>query len=114
MLFNQKKCLRQFNHRIINTALSNLRFTYSNIIKLGKQTSAVLTVFPNPVSDVLTISGLKQYGILLLYNTEGKLLQQQTVSAQTMTMDISIYAKGMYLLKYYEDEKTVIQKIIKQ
>lgn len=89
------------------------RFTYSNILKLSKQTSAALTVYPNPVSDVLTINGLKQNGTVLLYNADGKLLQQQTVSAQTMTMDMSKYAKGMYLLQYKTEENAVSQKIIK-
>jgi hypothetical protein len=93
---------------------ADTRFTYSNIIKLNKQASAALTVYPNPVCDVLTITGLKQNGTISLFNAEGKLLLQQTVSAQTITVDMSGCAKGMYLLKYYEDEKMVIQKIIKQ
>ena len=90
------------------------RFTYSNIIKLSKQTSAALTVYPNPVSDVLTINGLKENGTLLLYSAEGKLLQQQTVSAQTMTMDMCKYAKGIYLVQYKTANEVVSQKIIKQ
>jgi hypothetical protein len=90
------------------------RFTWSNIIKLSKQASAAVTVYPNPVSDVLTISGLKQNGTVLLYSSEGKLLQQQTVTAQTITMDMSKYAKGIYLLQYKTGDEVVNQKIIKQ
>jgi Concanavalin A-like lectin/glucanases superfamily/Secretion system C-terminal sorting domain len=90
------------------------RFTFSNIIKLNKQASAALTVYPNPVGDVLTINVLKQNGILLLYNAEGKLLQQQTVTTQTITMDVSKYAKGIYLLQYKTEDEVVNQKIIKQ
>lgn len=90
------------------------RFTYSNIIKLSRQTSAAVTVYPNPVSDVLSISGLQQKGTVLLYNTEGKLLQQQTVTAQTMTMSMSKYAKGIYLLQYKTGDEVANQKIIKQ
>ncbi len=90
------------------------RFTFSNIIKLSKQASAAVTVYPNPVSDVLTISRLQQNGTLRIYNTDGKLLQQQTVSAQTMTIDMSKYAKGMYLLQYKTEEEVVNRKIIKQ
>jgi Concanavalin A-like lectin/glucanases superfamily/Secretion system C-terminal sorting domain len=93
---------------------ADTRFTYSNIIKLSKQASTAVTVYPNPVSDVLTISGLKQNGTITLFNQEGKLLQQQTISAQTMTMDMSQYARGMYLLQYKTAEEVVNQKIIKQ
>ncbi len=90
------------------------RFTYSNIIKLSKQASGALTVYPNPVRDALTINGLKQNGTMLLYNAEGRLLQQQTVSAQTITIDMSKYAKGIYLLQYKTEKEVVTQKIIKQ
>ena len=90
------------------------RFTYSNIIKLSKQTSAAVTVYPNPVSDVLSISGLQQKGTVLLYSAEGKLLQQQTVTAQTMTIDMSKYTKGIYLLQYKTGDEVVNRKIIKQ
>jgi hypothetical protein len=90
------------------------RVTYSSIIKLTTQTSAAITIYPNPVSDVLTIAGLKQNGTITLYNQEGKLLQQQTVSAQTTTMDMSKYAKGIYLLQYKTADEVVNQKIIKQ
>ncbi len=90
------------------------RFTYSDIIKLNKQTNAALTVYPNPVGDILTISGLKQKGTLLLFNAQGQLLQQQIVTAQTITMNMSSYAKGIYLLQFRADGEVENQKIIKQ
>ncbi len=90
------------------------RFTYSNIIKLSKQASGLITVFPNPVNDVLTIGGIKQGGFIRLFDANGKLFQQQAVIAQTMTIDISKLAKGIYLLQYLMDGEVMSQKIIKQ
>ena len=90
------------------------RFTFSNIIKLNKQASAALTVYPNPVKDVITISGLKQNGTIKIICADGKLMQQQIVTAQTMTMDMSRYATGIYLLQYKTGDEVVNQKIIKQ
>ncbi|MBP6023679.1 T9SS type A sorting domain-containing protein [Ferruginibacter sp.] len=90
------------------------RFTFSNIIKLNKQASAALTVYPNPVKDVITISGLKQNGTIKIICADGKLMQQQTVTAQTMTMDMSKYATGIYLLQYKTGDEVLNQKIIKQ
>jgi Secretion system C-terminal sorting domain len=90
------------------------RFTYSAILRLSKQTSTTVTVYPNPVNDVLTINGLKQNGTLKLYDVSGKLLQQQKVSAQTITMSMSGYAKGMYLLQYQTEGQIINQKISKQ
>ncbi len=90
------------------------RFKYSNTISLGNKPSNSLHIFPNPVKDVLTISGLKQHGTISIFNVEGKLLLQQNVSVQTITMDISSYAKGMYLLQYRNKGEVVNQKIMKQ
>lgn len=90
------------------------RFTYSNIILLVHKSSKSLDIFPNPVKDILTISGLKQFGIIRIFNVEGKLMLQQNVSANTITIDMSAYAKGMYLLQYQNEGEVVNQKIMKQ
>jgi hypothetical protein len=93
---------------------ADARAVYSNIIKLSNKISAALTVYPNPVKDVLTITGLKQSGMVLLFSAAGKLLQQQNAAAQTITIDMSMYANGIYLLQYQSNGETVNQKIIKQ
>jgi len=90
------------------------RFTYSNMIRLSGQATGMVTVFPNPVKDVITIGGLKQHGSIILFDAAGKLLQQQIITAQTITLDMSNYAKGMYLLQYRVDGEIISQKVIKQ
>ena len=90
------------------------QFTYTNIIKLSQQLFGSLTIYPNPVKDVLSISGLKQNGSILLYGMDGKLLKQLNVSAQVMTIDMRVYAKGIYLLHYTAEGETRTQQIIKQ
>ncbi len=89
------------------------KFTYSGIVKLSDLQSGQFTIFPNPVNDMLTIGGLKQNGMLMLFNAEGKLLQKQTVTTQSITMDLSSYAKGVYLLQYENGGNKHIQKLIK-
>lgn len=90
------------------------RFTYSAIIRLSKQITGLITVFPNPVQNVMTVAGLQQGGILRLFTADGKLLLQQPVYAQTTTMDISRFAKGMYHLQYQYQGEVMNQTIIKQ
>lgn len=89
------------------------RFSYSAIIKLEGKSELLFTVYPNPVMDVLTIGGLPQKGTIRLFNAAGMLLLQQSVNAQTVTMDISQYAKGMYVLQYQSVNGILSQKIIK-
>lgn len=90
------------------------RFTQSSIIRLQKTIGGVATVFPNPVTDRIAISGLQQTGTVSLYDASGKLLLQQIVTAQTVTMDLSGYAKGMYLLQYAVEGEISNLKIIRQ
>lgn len=90
------------------------RAVYSNIIRLSNKISTALTVYPNPVKNIFTVAGLKQSGMVLLFNAEGKLLQRQNTTAQTITIDMSMYASGIYLLQYQSKGETVNQKIIKQ
>jgi Concanavalin A-like lectin/glucanases superfamily/Secretion system C-terminal sorting domain len=89
------------------------KFTYSGIVKLSSAQGSPLIIFPNPVKEILAIGGLKLNGTLRLFTTEGKLLQQQIVTTQSVTMDMSGYAKGTYLLQYENEGTRHPQKIIK-
>lgn len=90
-------------------------FTYSKTIKLTRNGLSILSVYPNPVTDEIVISGLQQKGLLKIFNANGSLVQQQTVKSQTITLNIANYPKGIYFVKYL-DGKNVIssQKIIRQ
>ena len=90
------------------------KFTLSSIIRLSGQQLLTMIVFPNPVQDVVSISGLKQNGIIRLFSADGKLLQQQTITSQSTTMDMGGYAKGIYVLQYQQGGEVVNQKIVKQ
>ena len=66
--------------------------------------------YPNPTSGIITISGLTPGTQFKLYNTIGGLVGTYTAQAEQMTINLSGYAKGMYLIQY--DGKTY--KIIKK
>jgi len=91
------------------------KFTLSPVIRLSSQLQIKMTVFPNPVQNVVTISGLKQNGTLRLYSMDGKLLQQQTITSLSTTMSMAGYTNGMYFLQYQQENGAIVnQKIIKQ
>ncbi|MES1224581.1 MAG: T9SS type A sorting domain-containing protein, partial [Bacteroidota bacterium] len=90
------------------------RFTYSPIIKLSAQPTTRLTVFPNPVKTMVTISGLKQKGAIRLINAAGQLMLQQKINTQSTTLDMSRLTSGMYLLVYEVDGELMAEKIMKE
>lgn len=90
------------------------KFTYSNTARVNNNGKDKFYVYPNPAVSEITIGGMKKNGMLLLYNAEGKLVQQLKVNSLSTSMDIGQHAKGMYIMKYVADGKTVHQKIVKQ
>ena len=90
------------------------RFTYSPIVKISQLKNQSITVFPNPVSDMVTISGLQQNGVVKLFAADGKVLQHQVVAAQSITLKMGSYPTGNYLLQYITHNKIISQKIMKK
>jgi Secretion system C-terminal sorting domain len=97
-------------YRILQTDLDN-RSSYSEI-KMLRFTAVdePFTIIGNPVTNgVLTVQVNTVSG-LALYNTAGKLMWQEKVNPATKYIDVSGYAKGVYLLKAnLATQKVVIQ-----
>jgi Secretion system C-terminal sorting domain len=59
-----------------------------------------LVVYPNPVQENLTVSGLNkdEYDRISVYNMQGAQLQEQTVNGTTARIDVTTLPGGVYLL----------------
>jgi hypothetical protein len=90
------------------------RFTYSSILKIQFIEKPVFTIYPNPAVNGLSISGATAGSVIYLYDAAGKQLLQRTINAQSLTISMDSYAKGMYLLTYTIDGERMVQKIMKQ
>ena len=79
------------------------------------QTDAI-QLHPNPTNGMIEIKSnnlnIKQ---IELYDIFGKLLIEKKANESTVTLDVSPYAKGMYLLRYtLSDDTQQTKKIIKE
>ncbi|TAF63599.1 MAG: T9SS C-terminal target domain-containing protein [Cytophagales bacterium] len=109
VVVNRKKC----------SATSN-PFLF-NVTDLEGDWKEVLTVFPNPTSQLLTLRlendlfGTYQIEVL---NLQGNLIKvyegEKSVQNWQQTIDISHWETGVYLVKMNLNGKTFFQKIIKQ
>lgn len=88
--------------------------TYSPIIKITLAGKTELQIFPNPAKDIITLSGLQNKGIIKIISPEGQLVKQLNPNANSMMIDISTLAKGMYIVQYNIGETTSELKIIKE
>ncbi|MBO4738624.1 MAG: T9SS type A sorting domain-containing protein [Bacteroidales bacterium] len=79
------------------------------------QTDAI-QLHPNPTNGIIEIQSnnlnIKQ---IELFDIFGKLLMEKKANESTVTLDVSPYAKGMYLLRYtLSDDMQQTKKIIKE
>jgi Secretion system C-terminal sorting domain len=77
-------------------------------------------VFPNPATDVLNVAiplqNQPRAVRITLLNNKGQVLQvfeNQSVTVETFTIDVSSLTEGMYLLRVQDGEKTTVRKIVK-
>ncbi|MDI1354533.1 MAG: T9SS type A sorting domain-containing protein [bacterium] len=99
------------------TALTNFTFTADtrSVNGVGLAAATIenkdLTLFPNPVSEILTIrSANEKIQTIKLYDVSGKLLMEAAAMEQ---LDISRLEKGIYQIHIQTDAKGYHTKIIK-
>jgi subtilisin family serine protease len=75
-----------------------------------------VTLFPNPVSDLLYISiqADKSNINVELYDLQGRKLKQEIMSFGVNTIDVSSLASGYYFIKLSDGRKNCIKKFVKE
>lgn len=74
-----------------------------------------VTVFPNPSTEIVTVDfGSYINGVeIKVTDISGKLINSKTVSGNSTELNISTYAKGIYIVAVKTGNKIVSKKIIK-
>ncbi|MFL9833847.1 T9SS type A sorting domain-containing protein [Chryseobacterium terrae] len=101
-------------------APSNLNFSVTNFTvtpaalsvneSMNKTSS---NIYPNPVKDVLNISNLKEKTDVSIIDMNGKLVEQETVSAEGK-IDVSHLVPGVYIVNVGTKEEGKSYKIRKK
>jgi photosystem II stability/assembly factor-like uncharacterized protein len=72
-----------------------------------------INIFPNPASDNITIESSQQ-AIMEILNIQGQTVLQQQLQQGKTNIDISRLAKGVYILRLNNNDKTAVTKIVKE
>ena len=75
-------------------------------------TNQNISIFPNPTSDFITISGINNIAQTFIYNAEGKLLMSTKINSDNNKIDLSGLTKGVYTLKVISNKNSFTEKII--
>ncbi len=94
---------------------------YWNVVGLEEQTVSILSVYPNPAKDVLTIAahfGQTQNMHVSFYNQVGSLVKTHKLTGQNgiseNTIDISELGAGIYIVKLQGDNYSATTRLIVQ
>jgi PKD repeat protein len=87
-----------------------------NIVGVNEQELKYLNVYPNPVSNSLSLENPYQCSMQLkIYNITGKLLFNNTYDKDTTTIDISNLEAGIYFIEIQlADGRRSVKKVVKQ
>lgn len=111
-VMNYANIVFDYNYAI----LTNEAITLFETIVMGTDNIAEpssVSIYPNPVKDVVTVNSQNTITSLELYDINGRLLQTIMTNDTNANIDISSKAAGLYLLKVVTEKGSMVQRIIK-
>jgi len=85
-------------------------FTLKTAISDQKEKSGI-SIYPNPATDILNISGLKPGAVISLYGLNGAKIMTRKSTANPEKLDIRGMLKGLYLISVEENGMRFTHKI---
>ena len=89
----------------------SIQFNSDGVLGLEDNNLEMVTLYPNPTSDVLTISNVEN-ATIEIYNLLGQVMTTKTNSSNQETIDVSGYRSGTYFIKISNQELTTTKKFV--
>lgn len=97
----------------ISFAGSSVGFLDCAVVSTEEQVTSSLSLYPNPSSDVLLVSGIQGAELILLYDVTGHLLRSSVITGAQHTEQISGLENGLYFMVVEFPGKKETLKFIK-
>ena len=94
-----------------NSASVTDEFKVMTITSTNGPSAAELTLYPNPVKDLLYLSGAEKYEFYKIVSLDGKVHMEAPVKQNTV--DTSNLTPGVYLLELYQEQRRTNKRFIK-
>lgn len=79
---------------------------------LTSLTDALLNMYPNPASNLVTLELSSDVSGIQIYAFTGNLIQEYTVQKSVVKLDISEFSKGIYMIKINTNNASTVHKLI--
>jgi len=73
----------------------------------------IVSVFPNPVTDMLYIQSDMVIDRVEVYDLRGRLMLEQRFDTNQVSLDLSSLSEGVYILRIHTGDDVVIQRVVK-
>lgn len=109
--FNSYSATVSVNNKDLNI---NLTLTNSTGTSVNEEENAKIKVYPNPVNSIAFFNFTDEFlgAELNLYNVIGKSIFVKNVDEKTISIDVSLFPKGIYFYKINKANKQVSGKLI--
>ena len=95
-----------------NTAMATI--TVVNGLGIEDQSSSLIRIFPNPVTDYLNIEMEEKADYVQIFNLTGSVLSTSKVDSEKFRVSVIHLTKGIYFIKFiYEDGSVGVVKFVK-
>lgn len=93
---------------------ANITVNVDESLSITEESSNVFSIYPNPVSNWLTINlGNHPDAKLTIHDVNGKLILERTISSNLQLIDVSQLQSGMYITTLSSTDKTETKRLIK-
>jgi hypothetical protein len=89
----------------------SIQFNSDGVLGLEDNSLATVNLYPNPTSDVLTVSNVEN-ATIEIYNILGQVMTIKTNISNQETIDVSGYAAGAYMAKISNAGVTTTKKFV--
>ena len=89
----------------------SVQFDSDGVLGLGDNSLATVNLYPNPTSDVLTVSNVEN-ATIEIYNILGQVMTIKTNMSNQETIDVSGFAAGAYMAKISNAGITTTKKFV--
>jgi hypothetical protein len=83
-----------------------------NLTNSNDVTQHKVSIFPNPVSEFLKVSGIEGFAEIALYDAQGKLVYETSHQASDVIIDVRQFRAGIYTLQIQGELVKINEKLI--
>lgn len=96
---------------IYNISLDSIQVSYSTNVSLAEPKHSNITIYPNPASKEILVSGSFENAELQLFTTDGRHIYQSKGDAKQANINVLGFKSGIYFLKIKSPEGIITRKV---